>query len=66
MPSLGSQYPDMLYDIKNAERFNKGLITNFDEVGVKAIDDRTLEVELRSSTSFFSLLSVSMCTSEAG
>ena len=24
MPSLGSKYPDMLYDVINAEKFNKG------------------------------------------
>ena len=34
MPSLGSQYPDMLYDVLNAEEFNKGKITDFSLVGV--------------------------------
>ena len=48
MPSLGSQYPDMLYDVVNAENFNKGLIDDFSLVGVKAIDAKTLKVNLRN------------------
>ena len=51
--SLGSQYPDMLYYVKNAESYHLGEIDDFSKVGVKAIDDSTLEVELRSPTSFF-------------
>ena len=27
-PSLGSKYPDMLYDVENAEEFNKGVFGN--------------------------------------
>ena len=38
MPTLGSKYPDMLYDVVNAEEFNKGLIDDFSLVGVKAIE----------------------------
>ena len=38
MPSLGSKYPDMLYDVVNAEEFNKGIIKDFSRVGVEAID----------------------------
>ena len=53
LPSLGSQYPDMLYDIKNAELFNKGLISNFDDVGVKAISDFRLEVTLANPAPYF-------------
>ena len=51
--SLGSQYPDMLYYVKNAEKYHLGEIDDFSKVGVKAIDNKTLEVELRSPTSFF-------------
>ena len=53
LPSLGSQYPDMLYDIVNAEEFNKGLITDFSLVGVKAIDDKTLKVTLNNPAPYF-------------
>ena len=42
MPSLGSKYPDMLYDVVNAEEFNKGLIDEFNLVGVKALDAKTI------------------------
>ena len=53
LPSLGSQYPDMLYDIKNAEPFNKGEITDFNEVGVKAINDYQLQVTLANPAPYF-------------
>ena len=53
MPSLGSKYPDMLYDLVNAEEFNKGLITDFSKVGVKALDDFTLEVILKNPAPYF-------------
>lgn len=53
MPSLGSKYPDMLYDLVNAEEFNKGLITDFSKVGVKALDDFTLEVVLKNPAPYF-------------
>ena len=53
LPSLGSQYPDMLYDIVNAEEFNKGLITDFSLVGVKALDSKTLKVNLKNPAPYF-------------
>ncbi len=46
-PALGSRYPDMLYAVKNAEQFNKSEIENFDLVGVKALDSKTLKVNLK-------------------
>lgn len=46
MPSLATQYSYMLYPAKNAEAFNLGKITNFDEVGFKALDAYTLQVTL--------------------
>ena len=53
MPSLGSKYPDMLYDVVNAEEFNKGLIDDFNLVGVKAIDNKTLVVNLKNPAPYF-------------
>ena len=53
MPSLGSKYPDMLYDIVNAEEFNKGLIGDFNLVGVKAVDEKTLQVNLKNPAPYF-------------
>ena len=47
-PSLAAQYSYMLYPVTNAEAFNNGKITNFDEVGFKALDDLTFEIKLHS------------------
>ncbi|HXH53603.1 MAG TPA: peptide ABC transporter substrate-binding protein [Sphingomicrobium sp.] len=52
-PALGSQYAEMLYVIRNAEAFHQGRIRDFGQVGVKALDDRTLEVTLAGSTPHF-------------
>ena len=46
-PEFAAPYVEMLYFIRNAEKFNKGKIHDFSQVGVKAIDDETLRVELR-------------------
>ena len=51
--SLGSQYPDMLYYLEGAEEYHTGIISNFDEVGVKAVDKYTLKVNLKNPTPFF-------------
>ena len=51
--SLGSQYPDMLYYLEGAEEYHTGKMTDFSEVGIKAIDDHTLKVNLKSPTPFF-------------
>ncbi len=57
-PALASEYAYMLFCVKNAEKFNKGELKDFNEVGIKAIDDKTLEVNLESPTPYFlSLLS---------
>jgi len=53
LPSLGSKYPDMLYDVVNAEEFNKGKIVDFSKVGVKALDNNTLEVQLKNPAPYF-------------
>ena len=52
-PSLGSQYPDMLYYVEGAEDYNTGVITDFSKVGVKALDEKTLLVQLKNPTPFF-------------
>ena len=51
--SLGSQYPDMLYYLVGAFEYHNGQIDNFDEVGVKALDNHTLKVNLKNPTPFF-------------
>jgi oligopeptide transport system substrate-binding protein len=52
-PALGAQYSEMLYVIRNAEAFHQGRIDDFGQVGVRALDDRTLEVALKGSTPHF-------------
>lgn len=51
-PGLGNPYAYMLYYIRNAEAFVQGKV-DFAEVGVRVLDDRTLQVELVSATPFF-------------
>lgn len=52
-PTVASPYAYMLYCLKNAEAFNKGELTDPAAVGVRALDDRTLEVELEAATPYF-------------
>lgn len=51
-PDLGGPYAEMLYFLTGAEDFNKGKITDFSQVGVKALDDLTLQVKLREPVPF--------------
>jgi oligopeptide transport system substrate-binding protein len=52
MPSLAAQYSYMLYPVTNAEAFNLGKITDFSQVGVKALDDYTLQLTLHSAAPY--------------
>jgi ABC-type oligopeptide transport system substrate-binding subunit len=45
-PVTGALYSYFLFDIEGAEYFAKGKLTDFDQVGVRALDDATLEVRL--------------------
>lgn len=53
LPALGNQYAYSLNVIRNAEQFNRGEITDFSEVGVKALDKYTLQVELNHPVPYF-------------
>lgn len=44
-PDTASEYAYIMYDLKNAEAINMGK-KDVDELGVKAVDDHTLKVEL--------------------
>lgn len=52
-PSLGSEYKDALYPIRNAEDFARGRLENFNVVGVRAHDESTLEIILSRPTPHF-------------
>jgi oligopeptide transport system substrate-binding protein len=52
-PALGNLYAYMYYPIKNAEAYATGKLDDFSQVGVKAIDTKTLEVILANPTPYF-------------
>jgi len=52
-PALGADYANMLYAIKNAQAFNEGSLKDFTKVGVKALDDHTLQIQLEHPTGYF-------------
>ena len=52
-PATASMYAYIMGPIKNANAYNTGKITDFNEVGVKALDDKTLEVTLETPTDYF-------------
>lgn len=52
-PKLGSEYAYMLHLIEGAKAFNEGRETDFGKVGVKALDEHTLEITLNCPTAYF-------------
>ncbi|NKJ03929.1 MULTISPECIES: peptide ABC transporter substrate-binding protein [Rhizobium] len=52
-PKTAAQYAYLQYTIKNAEKINKGEIKDLTQLGVKAIDDKTLEITLENPTPYF-------------
>ena len=45
-PAFAAEYAYLFYPIRNAEAFNAGRIADFDQVGVRALGPRTLEITL--------------------
>ncbi len=52
-PSTDAVYAEILFFIENAEAYQKGKITDFNLVGIKAPDSKTVQVRLTSPTPFF-------------
>ncbi len=52
-PAMGNLYAYMLFPIVNAEAYAKGELSDFSAVGVKAVDDLTLQVTLSAPTPYF-------------
>ena len=52
-PDTASDYAGMLFYVKNAEAINSGKLTDLSRLGVRAIDDKTVRVELIAPTPFF-------------
>ena len=51
-PETGAKYANILYPIANAEAINKGEMAP-EEMGVRAIDENTLEITLAQPTPYF-------------
>lgn len=51
-PATASNYAFLLYPIKNATKFNAGEVSA-EELGVKAVDEKTVEFTLESPTPYF-------------
>ncbi|MEF2072482.1 peptide ABC transporter substrate-binding protein [Consotaella aegiceratis] len=52
-PKNAAEYAYLQYTIKNAEAINTGQIDDLDQLGVKATDDKTLEITLERPTPYF-------------
>lgn len=52
-PATGSSFVEKFYAVLNAEPFNKGEMTDAGEVGIRALDDHTLEIELEYAVPYF-------------
>ena len=52
-PETAAEYAYLMYFIDNAQAINSGEITDLDELGVKAIDDKTVEITLNAPTPYF-------------
>jgi oligopeptide transport system substrate-binding protein len=52
-PATGAPYASLLYDIKRARAFHLGEISDPDQVGVQALDEVTLAVELEEPSGYF-------------
>ncbi|MFN8439457.1 MAG: ABC transporter substrate-binding protein [Caldilineaceae bacterium] len=53
-PATGASYAAFLFDLKNAEAFNTSKAgISADDVGIKAIDDLTLEITLEGPRGYF-------------
>lgn len=50
-PAAAANYANVLYPIKNAEKVNKGSL-KMEELGVRALDDATLEITLEAPTPY--------------
>ena len=52
-PKTGSEYAFFLFELKNAKAYYEGKITDFSQVGVRALNNHTLQVKLYRPTPFF-------------
>ena len=55
-PASGSKYAQSLYPIKNAAAFNRGEMKDRDAVGIKALDDATLQITTQKPAAYLPTL----------
>src|SRR6266446_261664 len=53
LPETASEYAYLLYHIRNAQPFNEGKLKDFSQVGITAIDERTLQIGLEVPVPYF-------------
>ncbi len=64
-PAVAADYVGFFYDLKNAEKINKGEIKDLAQLGVKAKDDLTLEFTLEGPRGYFPVLMAYAATAPA-
>lgn len=52
-PATAAEYAYLQYPIKNAKAINSGEISDLTQLGVEAVDDRTLKITLEAPTPYF-------------
>ncbi len=52
-PKTASEYAYFLFDVKNAEEYQSGKLTDFSKVGIQALDKHTLKVTLKGPVSYW-------------
>jgi oligopeptide transport system substrate-binding protein len=52
-PKMGNPWASFYYNVRNAEAYVKKQIDNFGDVGIRAIDDLTLEIVLERPVPYF-------------
>jgi oligopeptide transport system substrate-binding protein len=55
-PATGSSFANFLYDVRGARAYHQGELEDPGQVGVRALDGLTLEVELEGPTGYFPYL----------
>ena len=52
-PAFAGIYASLLYPIQNAEKLNTGVLQGMEKLGVRALDEGTLQITLESPTPYF-------------
>ncbi len=61
-PATAAEYAYFLFDIENAAEYNSGKLRDPDKVGIRAVNDRLLEVRLKRPVVYFPSITTFMVT----